>query len=170
MRSARLFVLAAASLLALALTAVAAGMRPGPVEDGTLSVRDGRATMQVRMKGGLIGRLARGTLTITKPRISDGTIVVRGADRRRSPNGRTTVYIDRNIRFRITDDRKFTVKVTGSKINLSAIGRGDGWIDGYGDPDKGVYFDGTYSLNGEAYVSLPDLREPILLAAVPAGE
>lgn len=161
--------LPAAALLALALTAAAAAMRPGPVEDGTLSVRDGRATIQLRMKGGLIGRFARGKLTVTDSVGDAGSVVVRGAEKTRDLNARTTVYSGQNIRFRIADDAKFTVKIHASKINFSAVGRGDGWLDGWGDPDEGVYFDGSFSRNGEEYRSIPDERVRVELAAVPTG-
>ena len=55
---------AAAAALSLATAAVAAGMR-APVEDGTLSVRDGRATIVLKLRGGVIGRVGRGKLTVT---------------------------------------------------------------------------------------------------------
>jgi hypothetical protein len=169
MRSARLILLAAAAVLSLAITAAASGMRPGPVEDGTLSVRDGRATIQLRIKGGVLGRFGRGKLTVVDALGETSTVVVRGAEKVSSPNERTTVYTGRNIRFRIADDKKFVVRMNASKINFSAVGRGDGWLDGWGNPDKGVYFDGSFSLNGGAYKSIPDERDPIQLSALPTG-
>ena len=91
MRSARLILLAAAAVLSLAITALASAQRPGPVEDGTLSVRDGRATIQLRIKGGLIGRFARGKLTVTDSLSDSATVVVRGADRTRDLDRKSTV-------------------------------------------------------------------------------
>jgi hypothetical protein len=167
MRSARLFLLPAAAVLALAVTAAAGAMRPGPVEDGTLSVRDGRATIQLRLKGGVIGRFARGQLTVTESPGDTSTVVVRGAKRTRFVNERTTIYNGTNIRFRIADESKLVVKINASKINVSVVGRGDAFLDGWGDRDRGVYFDGSYSMNGEAYRSLPDERERFELRAVP---
>jgi hypothetical protein len=169
MRSARLILLAAAVVISLAVTALASAQRPGPVEDGTLSVRDGRATIQLRLNGGVIGRFARGKLTVTESPAATSTVVVRGAESIRSPNGRTTVYTGRNVRFRIADDRKFTVRINASKINFSAVGRGEGWLDGWGNRAAGVYFDGSFSLNGDPYKSIPDEREPIVLSALPSG-
>jgi hypothetical protein len=169
MRSARFILLAAAAVLSLALTAAASGARPGPVEDGTLSVRDGRATIQLRLKGGVIGRFGRGKLTVVDALGETSTVVVRGAERVTSPNARTTVYTGRNIRFRIADEKRFVVKISASKINVSAVGRGNGWLDGWGNPAKGIYFDGSYSLNGDAYKSIPDVRDPIELSALPTG-
>jgi hypothetical protein len=169
MRSARLILLVAVAVLLLATSAVASSMRPGPVEDGTLSVRDGRATLQLRIKGGVIGRFGQGKLTLIDALGDTSTVVVRGAEKVTSPNPRTTVYTGRNIRFRIADDKKFVVRMNASKINFSAVGRGDGWLDGWGNPDKGVYFDGSFSLNGGAYKSIPDERDPIQLSALPTG-
>jgi hypothetical protein len=169
MRPARLILLAATAVLSLALSALASAQRPGLVEDGTLSVRDGRATIQLRMKGGVIGRFARGKLTVIDSPVGTGTVVVRGAETTTFVNQRTTVYRGRNIRFRIADDRRFVVKINASKINFSAVGRGDGSLDGWGDPDEGVYFDGSFSLNGAAYRSIPDERTPVELETVPTG-
>jgi hypothetical protein len=171
MRLAKALVLAALSAGILAAVATAAVVRPAPpaVEDGTLSVRDARATIQLRMKGSLIGRLGKGQLFVTDSQDGGTTIIVRGAETERYPSPRTTVYSGRNIRFRIADDRRFTVKLAGKGLNFSAVGRGDGWMDGYGDPDHGVFFDGSYSLNGIDHPTLPNERTRFELAATPAG-
>jgi hypothetical protein len=155
-----------AGLLAAAATATIA--RP-PLEDGTLSVRDGRATIQLRIKGSLIGRLAKGQVVVTDSPDAGTTIIVRGAENERPLSDRTTVYSGRNIRFRIADDRRFVVKLAGKGLNFSAVGRGDGWMDGYGDPEDGVFFDGSYSLNGTDHPTLPNERTRFDLAATPSG-
>jgi hypothetical protein len=67
------------------------------------------------------------------------------------------------------DDKKFVVKIHASKINISAVGRGDGNLDGWGDPEDGVFFDGTFSLNDESYRSIPDERVSFQLASLPAS-
>jgi hypothetical protein len=158
-----LIVLALAVGSLAAATAAAVPKRP-PSQDGTLSVRDGRASVVMKMKGSIIGRLAKGSLTVTDPG-ADATVIVRGAESERYPTEKTTVYAGKAIRFRVADDRRVTVKVTGKGINFSAVGRGDGWIDGWGDPGGGVFFDGAYSLNGEDYASLPNERMRFELAA-----
>jgi hypothetical protein len=168
-RLSRLLVFAAAGVLALATTAVATAMRT-PVEDGTLSVRDGRGVIVLRMKGGVIGRFARGRLTVTDAVDDDASaVVVRGDERSGDLNDRTTFYSGTNIRFRISADKRIVVKIDGLKINLSAVGRGDGWLNGRGDPEEGIYFDGSYSLNGDDYRSLPDEHFPFTLAVQPSG-
>lgn len=149
--------LALVAILALAAAAVAVAGR-APVEDGTLSVRDGRATIQIRMRGGIIGRFARGSLRVTDPVGQGDSVVVRGAERERPIDEDTTLYSGRDVRFRIVDERRFVVRINGAKINFSAVGRGEGWLDGSGDPGGGIFFDGSYSLNGEPYRSIPDER------------
>jgi hypothetical protein len=158
---------AAAAVLALATATVAAAMR-APVDDGTLSIRDGRTTLVLKMRGGVIGRFARGRLTLTDSDPDSGTVVVYGAERERPVNERTTIYSGNHIRFRIADDRKLVVRIEGTKVNLSAVGRGDGWMDGYGDRE-GVFFDGTYSLNGSPYRSIPNERFTFELEAPPSA-
>jgi hypothetical protein len=147
------FILSASLLAAVAATAA----RP-LAEDGTLTVRDGRGTIAIKLKGSIIGRLAKGTITITEPLDQTATIIVRGAERTRYPSEVTTVYTGNNIRFRIADDKKVSLRLHGKGLNFSAVGRGDGWMDGLGDPSDGIFFDGSYSLNGGPYQSLPDER------------
>jgi hypothetical protein len=166
-RLSKVLVILVLAVGSLAAAATAAVVRP-PVEDGTLSVRDGRATMLIRMKGSVIGRLAKGRLTVTDS--ADGaTIVVWGEENEVPITGRTTLYSGKNIRFRIADDKRFVVKLAGKGLNFSAVGRGDGWIDGWGDPNGGVFYDGTYSLNGQDFPTLPNQRTRFELSAPPAG-
>ena len=167
MRLAKALVLAVLCAGVLTAAAVASDLRP-PLEDGTLSVRDGRATIQLRLKGSLIGRLGKGQIVVTDSPAETTTVIVRGAERERDLSARTTVYSGTSIRFRIADDRRFQVKIAGKGLNFSAVGRGDGWMDGYGDPEDGVFFDGSYSLNGTDYPTLPNERMRFELAAPPA--
>lgn len=154
----------------LLVAAVAADAARPPREDGTLSVQEGRATIVLRMKGSVIGRLAKGRLVITESPADTTTVIVRGHEQRqRDFTGRTTIYSGTGIRFRIADDKRFTVKLAGKGLNFSAVGRGDGWIDGWGDPEEGVFYDGTYSLNGMDFTTLPNERTRFELAATPAG-
>jgi hypothetical protein len=150
--------LVAAALSASLTAAVSATAGPAPLDDGTLTVRAGSGAIVLRVKGSIIGRLGRGTVTVTEASTDGATVVVRGADKPPRVRGMTTAYTGTNIRFRIAHDKRITVKLHGKGINFSAVGRGDGWIDGAGDPAAGIFFDGSYSLNGEPYYSLPDER------------
>jgi hypothetical protein len=137
-----------------------------PMQDGTLSVRDGRGVTLVRLKGSVIGKVGNGRIAVTPSALGTTTAVVRGWEKRQF-NGLTTVYIGKNIRFRVADDKRFNVRLTGKGLNYSAVGRGDGWIDGWGNPSAGIFFDGAYSLNGDAYRSLPDARATFELRTLP---
>jgi hypothetical protein len=168
MRLAKVSLLVALVSVVLATVAFPSGAaRRPPLEDGTLTVREGRAAIQLRMRGTVIGRLGRGQLKVTDS--ADGaTIIVRGEEEEIPITGRTTVYNGRNIRFRIADEKRFLVKLAGKGLNFSAVGRGDGSIDGWGDPDGGVFYDGTYSLNGVEFPTLPNERTRFELAAPPS--
>jgi hypothetical protein len=140
------------------------------MEDGTLSVLDGRAAIQLRMKGSLIGRLAKGQLAISNSQGNSTTVVVRGWEKRqRDPSGKTITYSGTGLRFRLADDKRCNVKLSGKGLNFSAVGRGDGWMDGWGDPNGGIFFDGSYALNGLEYPSLPNERTRFELAAPPGN-
>lgn len=156
-------------LLALSLVAAGVAFTAPRNEDGTLSVRDGRGVLVVRVKGSLIGQLGKGTLTVTATRDRRATIIVRGAERTRYPSATVTVFSGTNIRFRIAHNRLLVVRLNGKRVNFSAVGRGDGWMDGLGDPTAGIFFDGSYSLNGAPYLSLPDVRTPFELVLTGAG-
>lgn len=150
--------------LATLVAATAAGAARNPMEDGTLTVRDGRGTLTLKFRGSLIGRLNHGKLTVLASQYGTTTSVVRGWETRNySTQG--IVYSGSNIRFRVADDKRITVKLNGKGLNFSAVGKGDAWIDGMGNPNAGIFFDGTYSLNGAAYKSLPDVRTKIELEA-----
>ncbi|MDQ3778917.1 MAG: hypothetical protein M3310_08675 [Actinomycetota bacterium] len=157
MRLSRLIFCMLSAAVALGATALAGAAR-APSADGTLSVRDAKAAIQLRLRGAVIGRLAQGQLTITDPVEDTATVVVRGAERQRDVNERTTVYTGTDIRFRIVDEERFNLRLNAKGINFSAVGRGDVWLDGRGDPDDGIYFDGAYSLNGSPFRSIPDER------------
>ena len=169
MRLAKFLVLAALASGLLAAAAIAADGRRPPVEDGTLSVRDGRAAIQIRLKGSVIGRLTKGSITVAESPADTTMVVVRGHETRRFDAAGRAVYSGSGIRFRLADDRRFLVKIAGKGINFSAVGVGDGWIDGWGDPDDEIFYDGTYTLNGDAFPTLPNERTRFELAATPTG-
>ncbi len=144
--------LATVAVLGFALPAAAgAGVRgPG---DGTLSVLDGRGTFAVRAQGGIIGTFARGRVVITDPDPNDGTgPIVTGDDWHRDRSDTTTVYGGTHVRFRLIGG-SFKIRVIGTGVNLSVVGRGTVSLTGEGTAD-----DGTYSIDGGDYVSVPDTQ------------
>jgi hypothetical protein len=157
MRRTLLFALLAA--LAVPAAALATQAAPG---DGTLSVREGEGTVQLELRGAILGRIGSGTLRIDDPKAGhcDGPLVW-GADVERSEADFAKgefelrcIYTGTNMRFRLTGgDHDITI-VRGRDVAISAVGRGNaflrgrGWLTGLPD--------GTYSIDGRDYVSLPD--------------
>ena len=136
----------------LAVPAVAGGAVRA-TGDGTLDVKDGYGVVQVRAKGGVIGRLYVGTLTVRDP-IPDDNVqeVVTGYDNvPQHLNDFVTVYTGKNIRFRFIGGN-FKITVRGSDIDLSAVGKGKVLLQGFGGTEND---NGTYSFNDELSQPLP---------------
>jgi hypothetical protein len=152
--------LAVAVLIALAVPATSGARARGP-NDGTLSVRDGRGTIMIAARGGVIGSFAQGNVKIVDPVDGDGSgPIVTGED---FPpierNETTTIWRGTKVRFRIIGG-SFRVTIRGRGINLSLVGKGNVTLNGAGTGD-----DGTYSVNGEEYALIPDFPIPLALSA-----
>lgn len=132
------------TLLALALPAIGLGAQLAKrLGEGSLSVEDGVGRVVLQARGGAIGRLDRGTITIVDLTPNDANIpVVTGLVRSLpTANENAERYVGTNIRFRIVGG-SFRIVVDGRGIDLSAVGRGSGSIRGETlDP-------GLYSLDG----------------------
>jgi hypothetical protein len=149
-----------AMLIALAVPASSSARDRSP-SDGTLSVRDARGTVVLNVRGGVIGSFASGRVTISDPIEGDGSgPIVTGDD---FPpierNETTTTWRGTKVRFRIIGGA-FRVVIKGRGINLSLVGKGNVTLNGAGTED-----DGTYSVNGGDYVSIPEFALPFPLAA-----
>jgi hypothetical protein len=142
-------------VLLLPATAFARPTAQPAAANGTLSIREGRGIVQLSSRGSITGRL-RGRITITdaNPRDSKRPIVY-GATKTTYKSEKTTVYVGRNLRFRLIG-ALYTVRLEGRAIFMGAIGRGKGLLDGDGDIENNVFYDGVWSLNDEPYQSLPD--------------
>jgi len=148
-----------AVLLALALPAASAARVSGPT-DGTLSVKDARGTISISARGGVIGSLAQGKVTIVDPIEGDGTgPVVSGEEFHREIDAQTDVYRGTKVRFRIIGGA-FKIRIQGRGINLSLVGKGSVTLNG-----AGTGADGMYSVNGDAYSAIPDFLFPFVLSA-----
>ena len=145
------------ALLALILPVVAlASVDAG---DGTLSVEDGRGKINLQARGGVIGRIDRGTLTVYDTTPTDANFpVVTGAD---EPEffvaGNGVRYRGSGIRFRIVGGG-FKLVIQARGIDLSVVGKGSGFIEG------DTLEPGVYSLNGadcrKNRASCDDLPDP----------
>jgi hypothetical protein len=140
------------ALLALGLPVVATGSLRAA--DGTLSVEDGRGMVTVRARGGLIGRLERGTVTIFDLTPRDANVpVVSGDDRPVLAIGANGLrYRGSGIRFRALGGN-FRVVIEGRGIHVSVVGRGEGFLEG------DVFDPGLYSLEGADCRKTPESCE-----------
>ena len=148
-------------LSAFAFSGSALATSSGP-SDGALSIKNADGRIVVNGRGGVIGRLDKGQVTIKDPNPNDGTgPIVTGADSTSSVGDHTTRYSGANIRFRIIGGT-FTVTVAGNGVDMSVIGRGLVTMDGTSGTD------GTYTLNGDTAQPFPTIRFTFPLAA-PTG-
>ena len=124
--------------------------------DGTLSVEDGRGTVTIQARGGVIGRLERGTVTIFDLTPEDANDpVVYGDDQPIALVGETGIrYRGAGIRYRLIGGG-FRVVINGRGIDLSAVGKGSGTIRGE------TVAPGLYSLDGADCRKDPDSCEPL---------
>lgn len=130
-------------LALLALAVPVAGLSAERAGEGTLSVEDGRGTVTIQARGGVIGRLERGTVTIFDLTPEDANdAVVFGDDQPVLFVGETGIrYRGAGIRYRLIGG-SFRIVISGRGIDLSAVGKGNGTIRGEAvDP-------GLYSLDG----------------------
>jgi opacity protein-like surface antigen len=148
-----------AVLAALALPAASAA-RDQSVSDGTLSVQNGRGTITISARGGVIGSFARGSVRISDPIDGDGTgPIVTGDEWSNERDATTTTWGGTRVRFRIIGG-SFRIVVRGRGINLSLVGTGKVTLDGAGTGD-----DGSYSVNGGEYLPMPGFSLPFPLSS-----
>lgn len=158
------------SLVLLAVPAAALSQPLPKPQDGTLSVREGRGMVFLNVKGSITGRFEKGKLTVTDLNPYDSKRpVVYGSSKTSYRGAKTTLYQGRSIRFRLIGAR-YQMRVEGRGIFLSVIGRGRGTIDGSGDAQAGIFYDGVWSLNDEEYHSLPDEATGFQLVAPPVPQ
>ena len=138
----RAFVLLA--LLALALPAAGLGaLSAKRAGDGTLAVENATGRVIVQARGGAIGRIDRGSLTIidTTPNDANEPVIagLTRVEREIGENGMR--YVGANIRFRIIGGG-FRIILDGKGIDLSVVGRGFAVLKGE------TTTPGLYSLDG----------------------
>jgi hypothetical protein len=152
---------------AVAVFTVPLALAADTPSDGTLSVKKGRGSVVLKLKGTVIGRVARnGRVQVRDFRpfdSNDPQLTCRPHVRRIGAG--TWLCKGRNIGFRI-DKGRFNVNVRGIGISISAVGRGNVTVDGAGD--TGVN-DGTMSIDSAPYESLPDFATTFYLGTPPPG-
>jgi hypothetical protein len=151
------------TLLLLAST-VPLALAAGGSTDGTLSVKRGRGLVVLQVKGTIIGRVANGRIQIRDFKPNDANLPQWNCKRHRISK-QVSYCTGRNIGFRVEDGR-FTVRVTGTGISISAVAQGEVDVDGTGE--TGVN-DGVMSLDNGPYQSLPDDWTPYFLGTASPG-
>ncbi len=127
-------------VLAAVLAPVGAFAAKGALGDGTLSLDgvDGRVVVAAR--GGIIGRVGRGVVTIRdRTPNDDSDPAVWGARDFRQGDDGLYVYRGQNIRFRLIGGA-FRVTIDGRGIDVSVVGNGVATLDAVS---------GVYSTNGD---------------------
>ncbi len=138
--------LAALILLVLGLSAtVATGAATAP--GGTLEIKGARGIVQITGRGGLLGRLDKGSLEITDLSQADQwSPRVNGI-----PRGKVVTLRGKNVSFYVPGGR-YRLVARGTGISISARGTGmvvlDGVPDAVGDA-------GQYAIGDAASVPLP---------------
>ena len=137
--------------------------------DGTLSVEDGRGKVSLQARGGVFGRVDRGTVTVWDTSPADASFpVVTGADQPEA------FLVDGGVRYRGTGIRfrviggGFKLLIQGRGIDLSVVGKGSGFIEG------DTLEPGVYSLDGadcrKSPASCEQLPEPGIRFRLGAAE
>jgi len=152
----------------LALAIPVAGVAALRVGEGTLSVDDGQGRVALQGRGGVIGRLERGSVTIYDLTPEDANNpVVFGDDRPRGFFGETGIqYAGAGLRFRLVGGG-FRIVINGKGIDLSVVAKGSGSIVAGPTGDPGVYsLDGADCRNDRASCKpLPEIARRFQLGA-----
>jgi hypothetical protein len=145
----------------LAMLAVPAVVTAASTTDGTLSVKRGRATINVKLRGTVIGQMAKGTIRIRDLGPYDDSIPQIRHCRLRYPNSTTIACTGKKILFRAVDGR-FVVRLNGSGIFLSAVGRGNVTIMGAANPN---FPNGVMAVDNGPYQQIPDFEMAFTLGS-----
>ena len=163
----RLLLLCAIAVVIVPVSSAAAGRGSG---DGTLSVRNGEGAVRLDVRGAVIGRLGGGVLEVEEPKDGDcDALPVWGAEHERPylkvKDIELVITVCRfsgtNMRFRLAGGPQAVRITKGRDIDVSVVGRGTFLLKGNGGAD------GTYSVNGEPYLSLPDESRAFELSPPP---
>jgi hypothetical protein len=152
------------ALLSVLAVPAAAPAAPG---DGSLVVRNGNApkgtpVVTLVIKGAAIGQVTGyGKIQISDPRPDDDfTPEVTGADWTKDKGEDGVLWGGASFRFRVVGGGYYyKITIWGSGVDLVASGRGTAILTGSSEAPKS---DGTYSLNGGDFKSLPARTSAVL--------
>lgn len=159
-------ILVIAALVLLGGVPAAANAVGGGAGDGTLAVTGASGTVGIASRGALIAQIDRGKVILDDRDTKDGKApVVWGYENKRDISDTKALYSGTDIRFRIIGGF-FRVKVIGTGIDLSLVGRGSVTLG----PALGLFTLGTYSLNDGFLLPFPDeITSVQLIASAPGG-
>jgi hypothetical protein len=149
MRKAALLTVLAGLIVAPATAALVA--RAG---DDRLSINDGRGLVWIEARGALIGRLDKGTVTVTDLTPLDANDPIVYGCEEEWFRGPANICRGEDIRYRLVGGR-WRISMLGGGIDLSAVGRGRVLLDGYGIRT------GVYSTSGVDCRTAPDDCESV---------
>ena len=157
----------------LALAIPVAGIAALNTGEGTLSVEDGQGKVTLQARGGVIGRLDRGSITIYDLSPEDGyEPYVFGDDQPVRFVGESGIrYGGLGLRFRLIGGR-YRIVMEGRGIDLSVVAKGVGTITAGAVVDPGVYsLDGADCRNDRASRKpLPEITKRFQLGGGERGE
>jgi hypothetical protein len=144
-------------LVCTAFVLPVAALAATKIGEGTLSVDEGRGKVTIEARGGFIGRIDAGTVTIHDLTPDDEhEPFVFGDDRPVRFLGETGIQRGGvGLRFRLAGGR-YRLVVQGRGIDLSVVGKGAGTIKSDGEAGPGVY-----SLDGADCRRLPESCKPL---------
>jgi hypothetical protein len=141
-------------LCSLLLPAGALGGGGSSTGDGSLEVQDASGRITVQIKGLIYGHLSQGSLTVIDYKSDNDTVPqISGASFRLV--GGNVRYTGADMRFLFAGGQ-FTLRLEGSGIDISAVGKGTVTVVGSGTVD-----DGSLAVNG----SRPQLIAPYQMVA-----
>ena len=137
-------------------------------KDGTLVVRNADAKLYLwKANGTVYGRIASGKLIIDDSNpIDEVEPEVYGAEQvlpDYNDEGMVT-YSGKGIRFRFFGGG-YTIRIQGTGVNLSAVGRGNARLTGLGTPLDGDY--GDFAVNGGKFQDLSALATTVTFPPPP---
>ncbi len=162
--------LALIALASAAVPAVALGSPSAP-GDGTLTVRNADGVVRLTLRGAILGKLGGGRLEVIDPDVACDQLSVWGEEdatereREARDGGKQVacVFKGKAIRFRLIGGQH-ELRIAGRGIWVSAVGVGRVFLRGSARRDP----DGTFSINGERFASLPEDGDSFKIGATPA--
>jgi hypothetical protein len=162
-----------ASLAALVVPSAASAMHDAS-GDGSLVVKNGSSltgtpVVALTITGAVWGHVSYGRIVIDDATPNDAFAPeVTGAGKSRNvPNSDTaSAWSGVDFKFRAVGGR-YTILIYGSSVDLVAFGSGRVTLAGVPDSPNG---DGSYSLNGDLFRSLPGApSKPLAISSAPNG-